>query len=51
MGVTVGAILEEIQKLYKLYPQPCFLYLSSEVIKVRFSYEIAFSCLLLFSLD
>ncbi|KAI5683582.1 hypothetical protein M9H77_04810 [Catharanthus roseus] len=34
MGVTVGAILEEIQKLYKLYPQPCFLYLSSEVIKI-----------------
>lgn len=35
MGVTVGVILEEIQALYKQHQQPCFLYLSSEVIKVR----------------
>lgn len=34
MGVTVGAILEEIQGLYKQHHQPCFLYLSSEVIKI-----------------
>lgn len=36
MGVTVGVILEEIQALYKQYHQPCFLYLSSEIIKVWF---------------
>ncbi|CAI9767318.1 unnamed protein product [Fraxinus pennsylvanica] len=34
MGVTVGVMLEEIQGLYKLHYQPCFLYLSSEVIKM-----------------
>ncbi|XP_011087185.1 transportin MOS14 [Sesamum indicum] len=34
MGVTVGAMLEEIQGLYKQHQQPCFLYLSSEVIKI-----------------
>ncbi|KAL3835139.1 hypothetical protein ACJIZ3_009875 [Penstemon smallii] len=34
MGVTVGVILEEIQGLYKQHQQPCFLYLSSEVIKI-----------------
>lgn len=34
MGVTVGVMLEEIQALYKQHQQPCFLYLSSEVIKV-----------------
>ncbi|XP_047968698.1 transportin MOS14 isoform X1 [Salvia hispanica] len=34
MGVTVGVILEEIQALYKQHQQPCFLYLSSEVIKI-----------------
>ncbi|KAK2965912.1 hypothetical protein RJ640_005328, partial [Escallonia rubra] len=33
MGITIGAILEEIQGLYKQHHQPCFLYLSSEVIK------------------
>ncbi|KAG8388644.1 hypothetical protein BUALT_Bualt02G0146800 [Buddleja alternifolia] len=33
MGVTVGVMLEEIQGLYKQHQQPCFLYLSSEVIK------------------
>ncbi|GFP79961.1 transportin-3 [Phtheirospermum japonicum] len=33
MGVTVGVMLEEIQSLYKQHQQPCFLYLSSEVIK------------------
>lgn len=35
MGVTIGAMLEEIQGLYKQHHQPCFLYLSSEVIKVK----------------
>ncbi|KAK4427207.1 Transportin MOS14 [Sesamum alatum] len=34
MGVTVGVILEEIQGLFKQHQQPCFLYLSSEVIKI-----------------
>ncbi|XP_073272248.1 transportin MOS14 isoform X1 [Primulina huaijiensis] len=34
MGVTVGVMLEEIQALYKQHQQPCFLYLSSEVIKI-----------------
>nr|GEX49288.1 transportin MOS14 [Tanacetum cinerariifolium] len=34
MGVTIGAMLEEIQGLYKQHHQPCFLYLSSEVIKI-----------------
>ncbi|XP_047942500.1 transportin MOS14-like [Salvia hispanica] len=34
MGVTVGVMLEEIQALYKIHQQPCFLYLSSEVIKI-----------------
>ncbi|KAL8529708.1 hypothetical protein ACS0TY_006957 [Phlomoides rotata] len=34
MGVTVGAMLEEIQGLYKQHQQPCFLYLSSEVVKI-----------------
>ncbi|KAI3833657.1 hypothetical protein MKX03_022435 [Papaver bracteatum] len=34
MGITIGAILEEIQGLYQQHHQPCFLYLSSEVIKI-----------------
>ncbi|KAL3618005.1 hypothetical protein CASFOL_038326 [Castilleja foliolosa] len=34
MGVTIGVMLEEIQSLYKQHQQPCFLYLSSEVIKI-----------------
>ncbi|XP_010272151.1 PREDICTED: transportin MOS14 isoform X2 [Nelumbo nucifera] len=34
MGVTIGAMLEEIQCLYQQHHQPCFLYLSSEVIKI-----------------
>lgn len=34
MGITIGAILEEIQGLYQQHQQPCFLYLSSEVIKI-----------------
>ncbi|MED6148222.1 Transportin mos14 [Stylosanthes scabra] len=34
MGVTIGAMLEEIQSLYRQHHQPCFLYLSSEVIKI-----------------
>lgn len=47
MGVTIGAMLEEIQGLYKQHHQPCFLYLSSEVIKVcryhqKFQLEVAF---------
>ncbi|XP_028781682.1 transportin MOS14 isoform X1 [Neltuma alba] len=34
MGLTIGAMLEEIQSLYMQHHQPCFLYLSSEVIKI-----------------
>ncbi|KAL7192068.1 hypothetical protein ACSBR2_024006 [Camellia fascicularis] len=34
MGITIGAMLEEIQGLYKQHHQPCFLYLSSGVIKI-----------------
>ncbi|KAK4370861.1 hypothetical protein RND71_010336 [Anisodus tanguticus] len=34
MGVTIGEMLEEIQGLYGQHHQPCFLYLSSEVIKI-----------------
>jgi transportin-3 len=34
MGMTIGAMLEEIQTLYQQHKQSCFLYLSSEVIKV-----------------
>ncbi|KAM0982545.1 hypothetical protein ACFX2I_015414 [Malus domestica] len=34
MEFTIGAILEEIQGLYQQHHQPCFLYLSSEVIKI-----------------
>ncbi|XP_077219523.1 ARM repeat superfamily protein isoform X2 [Tasmannia lanceolata] len=34
MGITIGVMLEEIQGLYQQHHQPCFLYLSSEVIKI-----------------
>lgn len=34
MGITIGVMLEEIQGLYIQHHQPCFLYLSSEVIKI-----------------
>ncbi|XP_048443658.1 transportin MOS14-like isoform X2 [Pyrus x bretschneideri] len=34
MKFTIGAMLEEIQGLYQQHHQPCFLYLSSEVIKI-----------------
>ncbi|KAK7265742.1 hypothetical protein RJT34_33365 [Clitoria ternatea] len=34
MGMTIGAMLDEIQSLYRQHHQPCFLYLSSEVIKI-----------------
>ncbi|KAJ3682345.1 hypothetical protein LUZ60_014918 [Juncus effusus] len=34
MGATIGAMLEEIQALYQQHNQSCFLYLSSEVIKI-----------------
>ncbi|PKU82777.1 transportin MOS14 isoform X1 [Dendrobium catenatum] len=34
MGITIGAILETIQALYQQHNQSCFLYLSSEVIKI-----------------
>ncbi|XP_008802144.2 transportin MOS14 isoform X2 [Phoenix dactylifera] len=34
MGITIGAMLEEVQALYQQHNQPCFLYLSSEVIKI-----------------
>ncbi|KAI3675655.1 hypothetical protein L1987_85247 [Smallanthus sonchifolius] len=35
MGVTIGAMHEEIQGLYKQHHQSFFLYLSSEVIKME----------------
>ncbi|XP_062200572.1 transportin MOS14-like isoform X2 [Phragmites australis] len=34
MGITIGAMLEEIQTLYQQHNQSCFLYLSSEIIKI-----------------
>ncbi|KAM3402196.1 hypothetical protein ACQJBY_006243 [Aegilops geniculata] len=34
MGFTIGAMLLEIQTLYQQHNQSCFLYLSSEVIKI-----------------
>ncbi|KAK8935810.1 hypothetical protein KSP39_PZI012852 [Platanthera zijinensis] len=34
MGITIGAMLETIQSLYQRHNQACFLYLSSEVIKI-----------------
>ncbi|CAN6310792.1 unnamed protein product [Urochloa humidicola] len=34
MAMTIGAMLEEIQTLYQQHKQSCFLYLSSEVIKI-----------------
>ncbi|KAE8698819.1 putative cytosolic oligopeptidase A [Hibiscus syriacus] len=34
MGTTIGAMLEEIQGMYQQHHQLCFLYLSSEVIKI-----------------
>ncbi|XP_061953802.1 transportin MOS14-like [Populus nigra] len=34
MGITIGDMLEEIQGLFQQHHQPCFLYLSSEVIKI-----------------
>ncbi|XP_050379254.1 transportin MOS14 [Argentina anserina] len=34
MGTTIGEMLEKIQELFKQHHQPCFLYLSSEVIKI-----------------
>ncbi|KAJ0970466.1 hypothetical protein J5N97_023343 [Dioscorea zingiberensis] len=34
LGITIGAMLEEVQLLYPQHSQPCFLYLSSEVIKM-----------------
>lgn len=42
MGLIIGAMLEEIQSLYRQHHQPCFLYLSSEVIKVFISYHAIF---------
>ncbi|RZC80045.1 hypothetical protein C5167_042621 [Papaver somniferum] len=50
MGITIGAILEEIQGLYQQHHQPCFLYLSSEVIKdFTARPDIADDCFLLAS--
>ncbi|CAN0903227.1 Transportin MOS14 [Linum grandiflorum] len=50
MGVTIGAMLEEIQGLYRQHHQPCFLYLSSEVIKdFTLRPDIADDCFLLAS--
>ncbi|KAG5230079.1 transportin [Salix suchowensis] len=34
MGITIGAMLEEIQGLFQQHHQPCFLYLASEVIRI-----------------
>ncbi|KAE8676080.1 ARM repeat superfamily protein isoform 2 [Hibiscus syriacus] len=34
MGITIEAMLEEIQGMYQQHHQLCFLYLSSEVIKI-----------------
>ncbi|XP_020574116.1 transportin MOS14 isoform X2 [Phalaenopsis equestris] len=34
MGITIGAMLATIQALYQQHNQSCFLYLSSEVIKI-----------------
>ncbi|XP_020519422.1 transportin MOS14 isoform X2 [Amborella trichopoda] len=34
MGVTIGAMLEAVQDKYQQHHQSCFLYLSSEVIKI-----------------
>ncbi|KAJ6676759.1 TRANSPORTIN 3 AND IMPORTIN 13 [Salix viminalis] len=31
MGITIGAMLEEIQGLFQQHHQPCFLYLASEI--------------------
>lgn len=48
MGFTIGAMLEEIQTLYQQHNQACFLYLSSEVIKVIYverSYQCIFCCI------
>jgi transportin-3 len=39
MGMTIGAMLEEIQTLYQQHKQSCFLYLSSEVIKVDLYFQ------------
>jgi len=39
MGMTIGAMLEEIQTLYQQHKQSCFLYLSSEVIKVDLFFQ------------
>ena len=35
----IGAMLEEIQTLYQQHKQSCFLYLSSEVIKVDLFFQ------------
>lgn len=37
MAITIGSMLEEVQLLYQQHNQSCFLYLSSEVIKVIIS--------------
>ncbi|XP_074589780.1 transportin MOS14 [Curcuma longa] len=34
MAITIGSMLEEVQLLYQQHNQSCFLYLSSEVIKM-----------------
>uniref|UniRef100_A0A7N0U001 Uncharacterized protein n=1 Tax=Kalanchoe fedtschenkoi TaxID=63787 RepID=A0A7N0U001_KALFE len=50
MGITIGAMLQEIQSLYQQHHQPCFLYLSSEVIKEFTARpDIADDCFLLAS--
>ncbi|KAI5562520.1 hypothetical protein POPTR_015G068600v4 [Populus trichocarpa] len=50
MGITIGDMLEEIQGLFQQHHQPCFLYLSSEVIKdFTARPDIADDCFLLAS--
>lgn len=52
MAITIGSMLEEVQYLYQQHNQSCFLYLSSEVIKVlyfcTFLFEFQLSFLVLF---
>ncbi|KAJ6339896.1 hypothetical protein OIU77_007775 [Salix suchowensis] len=48
MGITIGAMLEEIQGLFQQHHQPCFLYLASEVIRDFIARpDIADDCFLL----
>lgn len=44
MVITIGSMLEEVQLLYQQHNQSCFLYLSSEVIKVFFIFLHGIIC-------